>query len=107
MELGRYQLDTTALWTDRATTARDRPGDAAFIDMPFTDLVADPKAMIRSLCTACDVEWDAAAALAADARLAEPNQQHGAHRYAPEDFGLDRDKIRARLSTYARRFGVD
>lgn len=105
-EVGRYQLGTTALWTDRAMAVRDRRGDSAFIDLPFAELVADPKAAARRLCAACDIGWSDAADTAADAALVDLNAQHGAHRYTPADFGLDPDEIRARLARYATRFGI-
>ncbi len=106
VEVGRYQLETTALWTDRAMAARERLGESAFIDMPFAELVADPKAAIRRLSAACDVAWSEEAEQAANIRLAELNEQHGAHRYAPEDFGLNAGEIRDRLSRYSTHFGV-
>lgn len=104
VEVGRYQLDTTALWTNRAMAVRERLGDGAFIDMPFRELVADPKAAARRICAACDIAWSEEAERAAESRLAELNEQHGAHRYLPEDFGLDPDEIRSRLSRYTARF---
>jgi hypothetical protein len=33
-----------------------------------------------------------------------PQDMHGVHRYTPEDFGLDADRLRARFDFYTRRF---
>lgn len=106
-ELGRYQLDTTALWFERAMAARDAHPTAQFVDIAFPDLAADPIAAARSICTACDVAWSPAAQDSAEARLAELNRQKGAHSYSAGDFGLDPDEIRARLGVYRSRFGLD
>lgn len=104
-EVGRYQLDMTAEWFGRAMSARDAHPGARVIDVAFTELVADPAALARKLCAACDVEWGEGADAAVSVRLAELNRQHGSHKYAPEDFGLKAGEIRERLSTYASRFG--
>lgn len=106
VDVGRYQLDMTATWFDRAMAARDAHPDAAFIDIAFTDLAADPIATAKAICEACDLDWTDASQQAAEARLVELTQQHGAHRYAPADFGLEADEIRERFTAYRRRFGL-
>jgi len=46
--------------------------------------------------------------VAAFERHRAANRQHarGAHRYAPEQFGLDRDALRERFTRYEQRFGL-
>lgn len=106
-EVGRYQLDTTVLWFERALRARDAHPLVKVIDVAFTELVADPIAIARTICHASDAPWSGATDAALRARLAELQEQHGAHRYAPQDFGLDPDEIRARFAGYRSRFGLD
>jgi len=106
VEVGRYQLDTTAAWFDRALAARDADPGAKVIDVAFTDLAADPIAMARVILRACDIDWTEATADAAAAQLAKLSEQHGAHKYAPEDFGLDRDEVLERFARYRSRFGL-
>ncbi|MBL8552796.1 MAG: sulfotransferase [Phenylobacterium sp.] len=105
-DVGRYQLDATAAWFDRAMAARDARPEARIVDVAFTDLAADPAGVARKLCAACDVDWTEASEAAAAARLAELNRQHGVHRYAPEDFGLDPDEVLERFAVYRGRFGL-
>lgn len=105
-ELGDYQLETTALWFERAMKAREAHGEARFIDVAYPELASDPVATARAICKACDVAWTQASQQAAQARLEELNQQHGTHRYAPEDFGLSAGQVRERLSDYRSRFGL-
>jgi hypothetical protein len=107
VEVGRYQLDMTATWFERAVRARATLPSGAFVDVSFPELVADPIGTARTICRACDVDWSAEAQAATTARLAQLQAQHGAHRYAPEDFGLDRDEILARFAGYRSRFGLD
>ncbi|PZQ61582.1 MAG: sulfotransferase [Phenylobacterium zucineum] len=105
-DVGRYQLDMTATWFDRAMAARDAHPQASVTDVAFTDLAADPIATARALCEACDIPWTPQSDAAAQVRLAELNRQHGAHRHAPEDFALDRDEILERFATYRSRYGL-
>lgn len=105
-EVGRYQLDTTAAWFDRAMAARDANPRAKVVDIAFTDLAADPIASARAVFTACDIDWTEATQDAARAQLVALSEQHGAHKYAPEDFGLDRDEVLARFTAYRSRFGL-
>lgn len=106
-DVGRYQFETTALWFDRAMAARDSHPDARFIDIAFPELATDPTATARRIAEACGIDWTLASEAAAAERLAQLNKQHGSHRYAPEDFGLDRDQIRERFAAYRARFGLD
>jgi hypothetical protein len=105
-EVGRYQLDTTTAWFDRAMAARDAIPGPHVIDLAFTDLAADPIATARAVCRACGIDWTQATQGAAETQLAALAGQHGAHRYAPEDFGLDRDQVLERFAGYRSRFGL-
>lgn len=105
-DVGRYQLETTAMWFERAMAARDAHPGAAVLDVSFSALAADPIAMAKTICAACDVAWRDETWPALEARLAELNRQHGAHRHAPEDFGLDRDEILDCFTGYRSRYGL-
>ena len=105
-DVGRYQLETTALWFDRAMQARDDHPSARFIDVAFPDLAADPIATARSLCRACDIDWTPETRAAAETAMIDLNRAHGAHRYTAEDFALDPDEIRTRFRPYRTRFGL-
>ena len=106
VDVGRYQLETTATWFDRAMAARDAHPEARFIDVAFPELAADPVAVARKIALACDIDWTPATDAATAVRLGELNKQHGAHRYAPEDFGLTAGDIRERFGAYSDRFGA-
>jgi len=105
-EVGRYQLDMTATWFERAMHARESLPRRAFLDVAFTDLVADPVATVEHICRACDVEWGASTRTAVQGRLGALAQQHGAHRYTPAEFGLAVEEILARFARYRSAFGL-
>lgn len=109
VQLGEYQLDTTATWFERSMEARDElppQHPSTIVDLDFRELVSAPAATVKRLAERFEV------ALAPDvderlaARLEHLDRQHGAHRYAPEQFGLDADQITERLSDYRTRFGL-
>jgi hypothetical protein len=101
-------LDVLGTMTDRLVDHRDRYGDNGFVDVQYTDFVADPIGTMRSVYAAFgdeltdDAEGAMRAHLAGHARGA-----HGAHRYTPEEFGLDPVAIRDRFAGYCERFGIE
>lgn len=105
-DVGAYQLETTARWFDRAMQAREALPPGSVLDIAFPDLAADPIATAKAICGVAGVGWTEASDEAARVRLGDLNNQHGAHKYAPEDFGLDRDRILERLAGYRSRFGL-
>lgn len=105
-DVGRYQLEMTATWFDRVMQARDTHPQASVIDIPFAELAADPVAVARAICRPCDIAWSPEAEAAAQVALEDLNRQHGAHRYGPEDFDLDRDEILQRFAAYRSRYGA-
>jgi hypothetical protein len=86
----------------------DRPlDDRRFVDIQFTELVADPLGCVRRIYAAAgdDLGPDAEAAMQA---WIDDNRQgkHGGHDYAAEDFGLDVADLRRRLDFYQQRFDI-
>lgn len=50
--------------------------------------------------------WSNATETSLRVRLGELQEQHGAHRDTPQDFGLDPDEIRERFAGYRSRLGL-
>jgi hypothetical protein len=104
---GRHCL---AFWSEgmrRGLAARARIGEHRFIDLYNRDLVRDPIGTFEGLYERLGYSIDGALR----ASLVRYHQQnaHGAfgrHRYAPEDFGLSREAIRAGFADYLQRFGL-
>lgn len=91
--VGEYQLEMTKIWFDRAKAARQANPGKPFIDVDFREFIADPVAMVAQICMACGVAWGDKAEQAVRSRLDTLNQQHGSHKYRPEDFGLTAERI--------------
>lgn len=87
---------------------RDRAaGDRRFFDVQFSDLMADPIAMVRRIYAAGGRELTAASEQGMrDWMAVNPRAKHGAHEYAAEDFGIDIDERRQALRFYHERFNV-
>jgi hypothetical protein len=104
-ELGELWSEVLATMTDRLVAARTRLGEDRFVDVAYSDLVADPVGTAQRIYAA--LEWaftDAAAdAMIAHANVAVPGR-HGRHTYRPGDFALDRDALAERFAAYRARF---
>ena len=95
-----------ATMLDRVDAFRSRNGDSRFYDMAYRDLVGDPVSTVRNMYDHFGMEWTDQA----DQSLREHASVHrqnrfGEHTYTLEEFGLEADAIRARLSDYLDRFG--
>jgi hypothetical protein len=85
-------------------TARDaRPG--AVFDVYYDRLVADPIGTVRDIYDHYDLAWSEQFAQRLNYYLQQnPRGKHGAHRYAPEDFGQTAEAISERFAAYIERF---
>lgn len=105
--VGRQWLERMAWATRRALAARERMPDAStrFTDVWYRDALSDPFAQLARVYRAIGMEPTPEARtamerwLAADARQGRP-----AHRYGPEQFGLDEATIRGAFAGYIERF---
>jgi len=86
----------------------DRPeDDRRFVDIQFTDLIADPLGCVRRIYAASGDTLGPAAEAAMQAWIDDNRQgKHGGHDYAAEDFGLDVADLRRRLGFYQERFSI-
>jgi hypothetical protein len=107
-EIGRRQLTLWSEAASRAIRARDRIGDAAFVDIWMDDLAGDPITAIAGLYEAVGWAFTPVAEEAMRAWFAgNPRHGRGAHTPDASEFGLDRDEIDERFAAYRERFGRD
>lgn len=93
--------------TDRFLAARDGSNASGFFDIEYDLLVADPIRTVRSLYEHFDLDLTADALERMQIWLVDNRQhKHGKHRYAMEDFHLNRETIFAAIEPYCRRFGL-
>jgi hypothetical protein len=86
----------------------DRPeDDRRFVDLQFTDLIADPLGCVRRIYAASGDTLSPEAEASMQAWIDDNRQgKHGGHDYAAEDFGLDVGDLRRRLAFYQERFSI-
>ncbi len=104
VDVGRFLTDQTELWLRRADAFRDDTAakGTTIVDVAYSQLVASPAAVVARVYAAADLEPPADVDAFIDAyHRAAPRHAHGAHRYAPEDFGLDPAAIRERFAFLA------
>lgn len=80
---------------------------ASFIDVSYYDVIADPLPQVRRIYEFSGIELTLAAIAAMDAaRRDNPQNKHGVHSYALEDFGLSLTQIRQDYGRYREFFGI-
>ena len=68
---------------------RRRPTASALLDVRYEDLVADPAGTLRRIYAAADIDPPDVDAMVRRYDADQPRHAKGAHRYRPEDFGID------------------
>ena len=78
-----------------------------FADIRYADLLADPVAAVAGVYDRFGWNFTPSTGQGiVDHLTARPQDKHGAHRYALEDFGLDPQEERARFTPYQEHFAV-
>lgn len=103
---GREWVVVEELALQRGLAVRDRDLlPERHIDVDYRTFMGDPIGEVARLCDRLGVAFDDRSRGAVQQWIDEhPQDQHGVHRYTPEDFGLDADRLRARFDFYASRF---
>ena len=77
------------------------------VDSHFADLMADPVAAVEVLYAAMGRSFLGEHADAIRRYLAsKPKGKFGKHRYSPEEWGFDPDKLRERMRPYTEHYGI-
>ncbi len=104
-EVGAHVADRFLTGVTRAMAVRDRVGDESFIDLPLSELAADPVAAVRRVEERFDLTpapEDLFRGYLDQQRTDDP----GAHCYSAEMFGLHDEDVRDRFGPYIDRFGL-
>ena len=106
-EVGAALAERAVRAVTRAMAVRDRVGAAAFHDVAYEDLVADPMREMRRIYAFLGMDLAPTTEAAMSRwRTGNPQDKHGVHRYQLEDFGLDRTALLAQFEPYRQRFGI-
>lgn len=109
LEVGRQLTQSLSEWFVGAVRARERLAGSGvrFLDVHYTELVADPLATAERILAFAGLEPTPEGRAAMSTWLeANRAHRHGGHRYTPDEFGLDPEAIRERMSDYRAAFGV-
>jgi hypothetical protein len=110
LDRGALARSTFELWAEaleRTLRFRARAGEARFADLHFHDQVADPVGAVERAYARLGLPFTAAARARMQAWAgAHRRGQHGEHRYALSDWGLDPDAVRERYAFYLKHFDV-
>jgi len=106
--IGRHMEMRLLQGIERALAARAEADPSRFYDVRFRDLVSDPVAVVQDIHRHFDLSWTDQAAARARAYLDEERQDaRGKHKYDPNTYGLDRDRVQRKYARYIDRFGVE
>ena len=105
--LGQHLTDRFLNGVERAMAVRDRVGSQHFFDVDFQILAENPLAMVRQISQYFDLPFDVETEKAMQACLhTQRKDQHGAHIYSAQRYGLDPDVIHQRYAQYMQRFNI-
>jgi len=104
--VGAQWLERMAWTNGRALAFRDaHPGDGRFVDVGFREAVSAPLDAIARIYDAVGIAFTPEARDAMEAWLArDADRKRPAHRYAPEEFGLEPQRIREAFTDYIDAF---
>jgi hypothetical protein len=108
--VGAQQLHLWPQLLEQGIAARERHPEWAdrFVDLHYHEIAADPIACVRGVYARFGLAFTAEAEAGMRAYLgAHPRDEHGAHRYSLEMFGLDAGAVSRRFARYCERFGVE
>jgi hypothetical protein len=104
--LGRLAIDHQCATFLKGMRTRDALGEDRFIDVSYHDVMADPLRTVERIYERSGLKVsDEHAANIRDWVAHNPPTLHGAHKYAPEDFGMEADAINRQFNEYVDRFG--
>jgi hypothetical protein len=106
-QIGRRAVKHWADAVNRSMRARDRLDPRHFYDVQYEDLLRDPAGVTRGVYEYFGYPFVPAHEAKMVAWLSQnPQNKHGAHRYALEQFGLDRETVRREFAEYICRCGL-
>lgn len=105
--LGPEWMETWGTAVDRSMAARRIIPQERIYDVSYDDLMRDPLHVLRQIDDHFGHPTDPRTADRVARWLRDnPQHKHGAHRYTPEEFGLDRPTVERRFAEYCERFGL-
>ncbi|WP_052223597.1 sulfotransferase family protein [Novosphingobium malaysiense] len=105
--IGEATASNCELGMRRTIAFRDSGNEDRFLDLHFKPLQSDPIPRIERLYAFLGEPFSEETRRNMLAwRQATPRDKHGRHKYSADDFGLDKQALRARFTFYYDRFGA-
>jgi hypothetical protein len=105
--IGAEWLSLWKIGIERAQAARESANPARFFDVQYTDLVADPLAMVQQIYAHFGIDLTAEAETRMQQWLeAHAHGAHEHHRYDIEQYGLSNETISREFRAYRENFGI-
>jgi len=106
-EIGRQRLLRLSQASQCVIDARERFGDARFVDIAYADLLADPIAAVRMIHDRAGLPLEKPSLQAMRSWLdSNPQHKRGTHRYTLDNYGLTPDAVNQALSNYRERYAA-
>lgn len=107
LDVGRQFHAKQLAGVSGAMNARRTLPSESFIDVHYTELMADPMKEIRRIYDFLGTDLQPEAIEAMNAfRRENPKDRRGVHHYGPEDFGLTREQLDRDFAPYREHYGV-
>ncbi|WP_162986957.1 sulfotransferase family protein [Sphingomonas paeninsulae] len=105
-ETGRIALELFGAHLERGTIARETKAiDDRVIDIAYRDTVLDPVGTVRRIYDHFGLPFSSEHANRIEHHIGDnPQGKHGAHKYTPEEFGLDKAALKGLMPEYRHRF---
>lgn len=105
-ELGEQILQRLATDMEAGVRARERLPADRFLDLDYRELVSDPMDSVKRIYEHFGLPLAPQAQTGMQSFLQADRKKSRSHRYAPEDFGLSAERIRAHFANYMQRFAI-
>ncbi len=105
--IGQCLLETFDVMIARTLAYKEKHGWDSIYDLQYVDVMRDPIGEIKKVYQHFGEPFTAGAQSAMDAFMqANPKGKHGGHSYSLEDYGLNKEQVRARYRDYCERFNI-
>lgn len=103
--LGPYIEERFLTGINRALAAREKLGEARFVDINFQELLDDPVQAVNKITSHFNLNPVAEDKMKKYLNTDRPDDR-GKHKYAADHYGVDRDAVKERFKFYTDRFKV-
>lgn len=106
--IGQETVSDWKIATDRAMAVREKADPGQFLDIHFSELVADPIAAVKHIYQYFEYEYDGRVeGLMRQWLAGNHHHKHGKHNYRLEDYGLSAEIVNRGFKKYVDHYGIE